>query len=44
MKNYFDVDISKYNVNKHFKVLRPASLNFPKDNAVMFVTEKSIAL
>ena len=40
MKNYFDVDISKYNVNKHFKVLRPASLNFPKDNAVMFVTEK----
>ncbi|OKZ20206.1 MAG: hypothetical protein BHV81_04040 [Butyricimonas synergistica] len=40
MKNYFDVDVSKYNVNKHFKVLRPASLNFPKDNAVMFVTEK----
>ena len=40
MKNYFDIDISKYVVNKHFRVLRPASLNFPKDNAVMFVTEK----
>ena len=40
MKNYFDVDVSKYDVNKHFSVLRPASLNFPKDNAVMFVTEK----
>ena len=40
MKNYFDIDISKYAVNKYFRVLRPASLNFPKDNAVMFVTEK----
>lgn len=42
MKVYFNFDVSKYDADKRFSVLRPASLNFPKDNAVMFVTEKYI--
>lgn len=41
MKNrsYFKVDTRKYTPGKNFFVYRPASLNFPKSNAVMFVTE-----
>ncbi len=39
MKEYFKVNVSKYVPEKGFDVVRPASLNNPKDNAVMFVTE-----
>ena len=40
MKSYFDIDVSKYDSAKSFHVYRPASLSAPKDNSVMFVTEK----
>lgn len=39
MKQYFDIDVSAYASEKSFHVYRPASLDFPKDNAVMFITE-----
>lgn len=39
MKEYFRVNVSKYVNNKDFDVVRPASLNKPKDNAVMFITD-----
>ena len=42
MKEYFKVNVSKYTDNKNFDVVRPASLNNPKDNAVMFIMEKNI--
>lgn len=38
MKEYFRVNASKYVAGKDFDIVRPASLNNPKDNAVMFVT------
>lgn len=37
MKEYFRVNAGKYVLNKNFDVVRPASLNNPKDNAVMFI-------
>lgn len=37
MKEYFRVNVSKYVTGKDFDVVRPASLNNPKDNAVMFI-------
>lgn len=40
MKEYFRVNASKYVPGKNFDVIRPASLNNPKDNAVMFVREE----
>lgn len=40
MKKFFEVNVSKYVAEKDFSVYRPASLNNPKDNAVMFVTDK----
>lgn len=40
MKKYFDVDISKYVSGKIFHVYRPASLDNPKNNSVMFITKK----
>lgn len=39
MKEYFRVNASKYVPGKNFDVVRPASLNNPKDNAVMFIGE-----
>lgn len=42
MKEYFRVNVSKYDKGKNFDVVRPASLNHPKDNAVMFIMEKKI--
>ena len=42
MKEYFKVNVSKYVENKNFDVVRPASLNNPKDNAVMFIMESRI--
>ena len=38
-KEFFCVDASKYDKTKHFRVVRPASLSNPQDNAVLFVTE-----
>lgn len=38
MKEYFRVNVSKYVTGKKFDVVRPASLNNPKDNAVMFIS------
>ena len=40
MKSYFDVSVTKYDTTKVFHVYRPASLSKPKDNSVMFITEK----
>lgn len=42
MKEYFSVNVSKYDDSKCFCVVRPASLSKPKDNAVMFITESHI--
>ncbi|WP_049895862.1 hypothetical protein [Oribacterium sp. NK2B42] len=42
MKEYFRVNVSKYVGDKNFDVVRPASLNYPKDNAVMFIGEQYI--
>lgn len=38
-KRYFSVNVEKYVKDKSFEVFRPASLDIPKDGAVMFVTE-----
>lgn len=38
MTEYFRVNVSKYVESKDFDVVRPASLNNPKDNAVMFIS------
>ena len=42
MKKFFDVNVKKYVVGRDFSVYRPASLNNPKDNAVMFIREEFI--
>lgn len=42
MREYFRISASKYVKGKNFDVVRPASLNNPKDNAVMFIDEKYI--
>lgn len=39
MKDYFEVNVSRWDPTKDFSVFRPASLDCPKDNAVMFITE-----
>ena len=38
MKEYFRVNVSKYVNGKDFDVVRPASLNNPRDHAVMFIS------
>lgn len=38
MKEFFRVNASKYDSSKEYYVVRPASLNKPQDNSVMFVT------
>ncbi len=38
-KEFFRVDVSQYVSNRDYVVTRPASLDHPKDHAVMFVTE-----
>lgn len=40
MKKYFNVCVDKYVPDKHFFVERPASINNPKDNAVMFIIKE----
>lgn len=42
MKEYFRVNVHKYDPNKNFDVVRPASLNAPKDHAVMFITKANL--
>ena len=37
---FFSVNASGYETGRSFEVVRPASLNNPKDNSVMFVTPK----
>lgn len=39
---YFNVKVDRYCLDKHFSVVRPASLNKPRDHAVMFIMEKYI--
>ncbi len=39
MREYFKVNVNKYVRDKSFNVVRPASLNNPKDNAVMFISD-----
>ena len=39
MKEYFKVNVNKYVSDYNFDVVRPASLNTPKDNSVMFISE-----
>lgn len=41
-REYFCVNVKLYKANRYFNVYRPASLNHPKDQAVMFVTESFI--
>lgn len=38
MKEYFKVSAKKYDETKDYCVVRPSSLNNPKDNSVMFIT------
>lgn len=40
MKKFFEVNVNKYVAEKDFSVYRPASLNNPKNNAVMFIREE----
>lgn len=42
MKSFFKVDVNKYVLGKDFSVVRPASLDNPKDNAVMFLSNRFI--
>ena len=37
---YFEINVKKYVPGRSFDVFRPASLYFPKDHAVMFVTRE----
>lgn len=43
LKEYFNVKVSKYIEGSELEIVRPASLNNPKDNAVMFITKGHIA-
>ncbi len=38
-KEFFSINVSKYDKTRNYKVVRPASLSNPKNNAVLFVTE-----
>lgn len=39
-KEYFRVNVGRYVRDRDYDVTRPASLNLPRDHAVMFVTEE----
>lgn len=39
LKKYFEVAVNKYVPESDFKIYRPASLNNPKDESVMFITD-----
>ncbi|MCQ2526225.1 MAG: hypothetical protein MJ130_05625 [Lachnospiraceae bacterium] len=38
-KEFFCINVSKYDSTKNYNVVRPSSLSAPKNNSVMFVTE-----
>lgn len=40
MQEFFRINASKYDITKSYDVVRPASLNNPKSNSVMFITEQ----
>lgn len=40
LKKFFEVNVNKYVPFKNFKVYRPASLDYPKDEAVMFIIKE----
>lgn len=40
MKSFFCINVNQYVDGKSFNIYRPASLNNPQDNALMFVSEK----
>lgn len=42
MQEFFRINVSKYDKSKSFDVVRPSSLNNPKDNSVMFITKPFI--
>ncbi len=42
MREFFQVSASKYDATKSYNVVRPASLNNPQDNSVMFVCPEYI--
>lgn len=39
-KKFFEVNVDKYEADKHFKIFYPSSLNRPRSNSVMFVMKK----
>lgn len=43
MKEFFNINVNKYDSSKTFCVVRPASLSNPKDYAVMFIVKEFIA-
>ena len=42
MKKIFSVNVSEYSAKKNFEVYFPASLDYPRNNAVMFINQKNI--
>lgn len=42
MSRFFEVNVNKYVADKNFFIYRPASLNNPKNHAVMFIQENTI--
>ena len=42
-KHFFCVDARKFVENAYFQLYRPASINNPKSNSVMFITEENIS-
>lgn len=42
MKEFFHINVNQYDAGRNYEVVRPASLNHPKDHSVMFVTEAYI--
>lgn len=42
MTKYFEICVNKYSANHDFIVYFPSSLDNPKDNSVMFITEKNM--
>ncbi len=42
LKTYFNINASKYVKGKNFDIVRPASLNNPKNNSVMFIMASRI--
>ena len=39
-KEFFSINVNKYCKDKDFSVVRPASINCPKNGSVMFITER----